>query len=243
MRATRLLEYAISKKPATVLDIAVGPGKHAQCFIANGSHVTGVDVKDAPFEHENYVHIAQNYETLKVKEDAEKFDMIWCCHTLEHIPNAQHFLIHLASWLKDDGWLAISVPPSMDRLHVGHLSLWTPAHLAYNLICAGWDCRDARWYTEYCSIGFMVQKRPEIDLSWRTGMPSETLALNKFMPIVVNHEDNAWWLDNWHEPTGKLAIDPPHVTLGYQRTNLAPQVQLAYGPNPALRKPPGEWLH
>jgi 2-polyprenyl-3-methyl-5-hydroxy-6-metoxy-1,4-benzoquinol methylase len=147
MRATRLLEYAISQKPETVLDIAVGPGRHAQCFIANGAKVTGVDIKNPTFEHENYEHIKAPYEELDL--GGRQYDMIWCCHTLEHIPNVQHFLLHLASWIKEGGWLAISVPPQADRLHVGHMSLWTPAHLVYNLICAGWDCREAVWYTEY----------------------------------------------------------------------------------------------
>ena len=44
MRSVRLLRHAISKKPETVLDIAVGPGSHAKSFIANGSKVTGLDV-------------------------------------------------------------------------------------------------------------------------------------------------------------------------------------------------------
>ena len=34
-------------------------------------------------------------------------------------------------------------------------------------------------------------------------------------------------------------MDPPLVTSGVIRSNLPPQVQLAYGPNPELRKEPG----
>jgi SAM-dependent methyltransferase len=236
MRSVRLLEYAISKKPETVLDIAVGPGYHAMAFIANGSKVTGMDVTPAKIEHPDYTHLQSPYELTNLDE---KFDMVFSCHTLEHIPNPQHFLVHLAKWCKDDGWLAISVPPSKDRLHVGHLTLWTPAHLVYNLICAGWDCRDAIWYTEYMSIGLMVQKKPELDLSWRTGLPSETLALNQFTPIIVNHEDNAWWPDNWHEETTDVAEDPPMVTVGRQITNKPPERLMPHGPNPKLRKEPG----
>jgi len=238
MRSVRLLTHAISKQPETVLDIAVGPGSHAQCFIANGAKVTGLDVTPARFEHEDYTHIQSPYELVKLDE---KFDMVFCCHTLEHMPNPQHFLIHLASWLKEDGWLAISVPPSQDRLHVGHLSLWTPAHLVYNLICAGWDCKDAIWYTEYVSIGLMVQKKTEIDLSWRTGLPSEILALNQFTPIIINHEDDAWWADNWHEETTEVAEDPPMVTIGKQITTRPPKQFMPHGPNPNLRKAPGTW--
>jgi SAM-dependent methyltransferase len=239
MRATRLLEYAVSFHPAEVLDLAVGPGRHAQCFIANGAKVTGVDVSPAKFEHPKYTHIQESYETLDLDK---KFDMIWCCHTLEHIPNVQHFLVSLSKWLKDDGLLAISVPPAFqNRLHVGHLTLWTPAHLVYNLIHAGWDCRMAEWYTEYCTIGLMVRKTKDVNDDGKTYMPSETLWLNQYTPIVVNHEDNAWWPNRWPEETLPVAQDPPHVTAGYQQTNLEPVQQLAFGPNPKLRKEPGTW--
>lgn len=237
MRAVRLLEYALTMEPETVLDIAVGTGKHALAFIGNGVKVTGVDLRASPLEHENYTHIQSPYETIDLEE---KFDMIWSCHTLEHVSNVQHFLTSLSLYIKDGGWLAIAVPPAyQNRLHIGHLTLWTPAHLVYNLICAGWDCSEAVWYTEYCTIGLMIQKRPEIPLDWRTGMPNETSALQQYAPIRMNHEDNAWWDDNWFEETTPIAEDPPNVVAGNQYSNLQPKIQLGYGPNPNLRKPPG----
>ena len=243
MRATRLLREAISKDPKTVLDIAVGTGKHAHCFLAQGTEVTGLDVTYPPLEHENYEHIQQSYEEFALAKPNmpaykdRKWDMIWCCHTLEHMPNVQSFLISLHEWLEEDGWLFIAVPPAeQNRLHIGHLSLWTPAHLVYNLICAGWDCRDARWYTEYCSIGLMLQNKPEIDLSWRSGSPKEIYGLNTYSPRQIKHNDGAWWGNNWHEETMPRVPDPPFVTVGLSKTNLPPETQLAFGPNPELRK-------
>ena len=84
----------------------------------------------------------------------------------------------------------------------------------------------------------MIPKKPEINMDWRTGMPNEAPALQPYMPIKVNHEDNAWWPDNWHEETTPVAADPPYVTAGWRKTNLPPKVQMAYGPNPNFRKPP-----
>ena len=169
-----------------------------------------------------------------------KFDAIWCCHTLEHIPNVQAFLVKLHQHLKDDGWLYMAVPPdTQNRLHVGHLTLWTPAHLVYNLICAGWDCREAKWYSEYCTIGLAVQNRPEIDLSWRTGMPDEIFGLNQYSPVSIRHENGAWWANNWPDETDPPVMHPPGVTIGLVQTNFPPASQMAYGPNPDLRKPPG----
>ena len=237
MRAVRLLEHALTKEPKTVLDVGVGKGKHAYSFLAQGCQVTGVDVQPPPLEHPLYDHIGEPFEVAKIDR---KYDLIWCSHTLEHVPNVQMFLLKMASLLNDGGWLYIAVPTdNQKRFHVGHLTLWNPMILIYNLICAGYCCRDALWYTEYCTIGLCIQKKEEIDLSWRTGMPDELPGLNQFMPGYVRNENGSWLANNWPEKTEPMVIDPPCVTIGHVKTNLPPEVQLAFGPNPDLRKPPG----
>ena len=98
MRAVRLLEHAVAQKPETVLDVGVGKGQHAFTFLAQGCRVTGLDVAPPQFEHPLYEHVHSGYELVDFGD--QQFDMIWCSHTLEHIPNIQHFLIHLRKWLK-----------------------------------------------------------------------------------------------------------------------------------------------
>ena len=240
MRSNSLLKQALTKNPLEVLDVGTGFGTHAVAFIANGStKVVGLDPKPQYLEHTAYEYIQSSYEEADL--EGKQFDMVWCSHTLEHMPNVQHFLTTLREWLKPGGWLAIGVPTArQNRLHIGHLTLWTPAHLVYNLICAGWDCKEAIWYTEYLTIGLMVQKKPDIDLSWRTGMPGEGPKLNQYSPKLILHEQGAWWGNSWPEELEVCrAVDPPGVTTGLQNTDLPPELQLAYGPNPNLRMPPG----
>ena len=239
MKAVRLLEHAIGKNPETVLDIGVGKGFHAYSFLAHGIRVTGLDVNEHPtsFQHPLYDHVQRSIELVELDR---QFDMLWCCHTLEHIPNVQHALIKFRSWLKDDGYLAIAVPTDrQSRIHIGHLTLWTPAHLIYNLVCGGWDCTDALWYTEYRTIGLIVKKRPEIDYSGRTGTPQELMWFNQYTPTFIGHNCAAWLENNWPDPTEQRVADPPFVTVGIERTNLPPNDELMWGPNPALRKPKG----
>lgn len=238
MRAVRLLEHALTKAPETVLDVGTGHGFHAMSFLAQGSSVTGLDVVPPQIVHKNYEHIQNIYEESKKQLGDRQFDMIWCCHVLEHIPNIQHFLMYLRRYLKPGGWLFLAVPPSrQDRLHVGHYTLWTPAHLIYNMITSGWDCKDANWYTEYLSIGICLQKVDDIDMSGRTALPSEVQWLNQFSPRIIRHEDGAWWGSRWHEHVEcDRIMDPPFVTAGLQPSSLPPQVQLAFGPNPKLRE-------
>ena len=148
MRANSLFKESLKVGAKRILDVGVGKGDHAIGFISNGTkEVVGIDPLHSTPKHECYQHIQDPYEEVVFAED-ELFDLVWCSHTLEHIPNVQHFLIKLHEWLKPGGWLCIGVPTDRQaRLHVGHLTLWTPALLAYNLVCAGWDCKEAIWYT------------------------------------------------------------------------------------------------
>ena len=235
-----LLQDALTKNPETVLDLGVGSGVHAKAFIANGASVVGVDVKDPPHEHKQYAHSQTPVEFLEPADDSEPYDMVWCSHLLQLLPNVQAFLVQIDTFLKDDGWLYIAVPCNdQSRFHVGHLTLWTPALLVYNLICAGWDCSGAKWYTSYDTIGLCMQKKRIKDMSWRTGTTDELVHLNEYSPATMKHEHGAWWGNNWPTETDGRVTDPPLVTSGVVSTNLPPKVQLAFGPNPLLRKEPG----
>jgi len=237
MKAVRLLEYALTKEPYKVLDVGCGKGEHVKTFLGEGCKVAGLDVTEAPLEHEFYDHIKSTYENVDM--GGRQFDMIWCCHTLEHIPNVQHFLITLWNWLADDGYLAITVPTDRQgRIHIGHATLWTPALLIYNLITAGWDCREAKWYTEYRSIGLIVQKTELVDNRGHTGMPDEVYWLNKYTPVVLQTGNAAWLQNNWHEDTEQRIPDPPAITIGAVETDLPPLYPSSFGPNPKFRKPP-----
>ena len=208
MRAVRLLREAV-KLPGEVIDCAVGQGLHSMGFISKGKRVVGIDLGGPKISHPLYTHIRSPFE-LAVPEPS---DILWSCHTLEHVTNPGFMLEKFRSWLNPGGWLAISVPSSQqNRLHVGHLTLWTPAHLMYNLVVNGWNCKEAKWYTEYCSVALLVQKTDDIDFSGRTAMPSEVAWLNQYMPREVMHEGDSWWPNRWHEETEPRVFDPPKVT-------------------------------
>lgn len=191
-----LLRQAVALGPELVVDCAVGRGDHAKAFICTGSYVMGVDWGPAKISHERYRHL----QTPVERAELEGADLVFSSHTLEHLGSPGEALARFRAWLNPGGWLALAVPPyPQERFHVGHLTVWTPAHLLYNLVCAGWDCRDAQWYTNELDIGVLVQKTEDIDLSGRTGMLTEKGWLQQFLPFEIEHRGNAWLEDNWNQ--------------------------------------------
>jgi SAM-dependent methyltransferase len=125
-------EYEFS----TVLDIGCGEGLHSDLFKSVGKRVTGID-----YQPRRKDMIAANY--LQHTFD-QPFDCIWASHVLEHQPNVQAFLHKIYKDLKPGGVLAITVPPLKHEVVGGHLTLWNAGVLLYNLVVAGFDCREAR---------------------------------------------------------------------------------------------------
>ena len=80
-----------------------------------------------------------NYNELDIKE---KYDVIWCSHTLEHQINVNFFLKKINSNLKEGGYLVVTVPPLKHVICGGHVTLWNAGLLIYNLILANFDCLD-----------------------------------------------------------------------------------------------------
>jgi len=130
----------------TVLDIGSGDGDHAAFFRNMGKKVTTCDIKRA------------DVIGLYTEVDCGKHDFIWCCHVLEHQLNVNQFLRKAFSDLNDDGWLVITVPPLKHAIVGGHVTLWNAGLLIYNLILAGFNCKDAQLLEYGYNISVIVQK-------------------------------------------------------------------------------------
>ncbi len=120
----------------TMLEIGSEAGVAARAAAFAGKKVTTceiLDTYDASF--------SGDYLDLGV---SEPFDAIWCSHVLEHQRYLGRFLDKMFDDLKDDGVLAVTVPAALSPLLHGHVNIFTPGLLLYNLICAGFDCADAQ---------------------------------------------------------------------------------------------------
>ena len=151
---TRLLEIPGIN---SVLDIGSGAGAHAKIMRDAGRDVTTISLSTGA----DYVGDFLGWPSNKCD-----FDAVWACHVLEHQVNPGAFLSECKRRLRPGGFLAVTVPPSKREIVGGHVTLWNAGLLLYQLILAGFDCRNARVGTYDYNISVIVQnesaKLPEL---------------------------------------------------------------------------------
>lgn len=142
----------------SVLDIGSGEGKHSDVLKKNGKIVTSIDYgRSIYFEKrtDNHTCIFGDYYNYNFDE---KFDAIWASHVLEHQPNPNLFLKKIHSDLKEGGILAITVPPLKHEIVGGHVTLWNAGLLIYQLILAGFNCKNISVKSYGYNISVILKK-------------------------------------------------------------------------------------
>lgn len=180
----RFLEY---QDVHTVLDIGSGTGEHAKRMREAGKEVTTVSLLPPADFVGDYLDF----------DPEERFDAIWASHVLEHQPDVSTFLTKCFHDLRDDGVLAVTVPPLKHQVVGGHLNLFNAGTLLYNLIASGFDCREARVSQYGYNISVIVRKR-NAELPELTFDAGDIERLKSFFPIPVTEGFNGEALSiNW----------------------------------------------
>lgn len=149
--APKFINICKANNVKTILDIGAGNQRHSKEFRNNGFLVSTNDiVPTADFKG--------LYTELPPFD--KQFDAIWSCHVLEHQRNVGLFLDRIFTDLKVGGILGISVPPLKHEIVGGHLSLWNAGLVLYNLILAGFDCKNASIASYGYNISVIVEKTP-----------------------------------------------------------------------------------
>jgi 2-polyprenyl-3-methyl-5-hydroxy-6-metoxy-1,4-benzoquinol methylase len=118
----------------TVLDVGCGYGKQSEVFKNNHKIVTSTDIG-------NFYNgtVVGNYLDLNF----EPHDITWVSHVLEHQLNVNTFLKKVRKDTKVGGYTCITVPPAKNEIVGGHVSIWNAGLLLYNLVLAGFNCKNA----------------------------------------------------------------------------------------------------
>lgn len=196
MWADQALERVLQEENIrSILDVGSGSGTHASHFRAAGREVTTVDINpDYKADHSWDYNLVDHFDII----DSDTFDCVWASHVLEHQADVNNFIQACLWSLKDNGLLAITVPPRKDEIVGGHLTLWNPGLLVYNLIVAGLDCSQARVGHYDYNISVLVRKklRPEVKLVYDSG---DITTLTPFFPTSWSVKENfpGWQSANW----------------------------------------------
>lgn len=118
----------------TVLDIGCGKGIHSKIFKDHNKVVTSTDYS------KKFPEVIEGmYQDLIF----QPHDVTWASHVLEHQLNVNIFLKKIRSETKEGGYTCITVPPLKHSIVGGHVNLWNAGLLLYNLVLAGFNCKNA----------------------------------------------------------------------------------------------------
>lgn len=148
MRAGSALDVLLKKQPDSVLSVGeTYDGQHATVMRQSNIEVTTIDMQSPADYVGDYMAV-----------DFTPQETIWCSHVLEHQRNPGHFLDKMYQELTTGGWLFLTVPPQKSKLAGGHVTIWNGTVLIYQLILAGFDCREADVWRYGYNISCVVQK-------------------------------------------------------------------------------------
>ena len=175
----------------TVLDIGSGSGVHKKVFEEHGKAVTAVDFGTSVyFQAPSYQRSQQVVRVDYLEHEfADKFDLVWASHVLEHQVNPNLFLRKIFDDLDDGGLLAITVPPLKHEIVGGHVTLWNAGLLLYQLVLAGFNCKNPRIKTYGYNVSVILEKQP-ISLPVLDNDSGDITRLRKFLPSFATEGFN-----------------------------------------------------
>jgi SAM-dependent methyltransferase len=92
-------------------------------------------------------------------EIPQTFDGIWSAHCLEHQPNPHIFLKKIFNLLKEAGIVCVTVPPLKEQIVSGHINLYYPGLLLYQMVLAGFNCDEAKIKSYGYNISIITEKK------------------------------------------------------------------------------------
>lgn len=181
LEALRTLSSLLPKE-GTILDIGAGETQaHSNMFRNKGFKVDTVDF----FKNSTYVG------DFNIIDIPKQYDAVWASHCLEHQLNVNIFLKKIVSVTKTGGLIAITVPPLKHQIVGGHVNLWNPGLLIYNMVLAGLDCSNIKIKTYGYNISAIVKKTNiQIPFDKLCYDSPDLSILNNFFPKNIEYGKN-----------------------------------------------------
>lgn len=192
-RSIYAFDHAITLRPDTVLDVGSGGGVHADLFKKAGCRVLCIDFGTSIYAQSKVIN---ELDVLEIDfynyESTNKFDLVWASHVLEHQRNIGIFIEKLIAFCSDHGSICITVPDPHRTLWGGHLSIWSPGILAYNIVLCGVDLSKAyfvRGSDEFSIFFKPIRVSLPSNLTYDSG---DLIKLSKFLPDKLTENSDPW---------------------------------------------------
>jgi 2-polyprenyl-3-methyl-5-hydroxy-6-metoxy-1,4-benzoquinol methylase len=192
-RSVYALNYVLKLNSKSVLDVGSGGGWHANAFKLNGSEVTCIDFGTSIYAIESKIDnlkiITADFNKFN---SAEKFELVWASHILEHQRNIGLFIEKLIECCSDNGYICITVPDPHRNLWGGHLSIWSPGLLAYNVVLCGVDLSSSifiRGTNEFSLLFKPIKFTLPNDLTYDSG---DLIKLSPYLPQHISENTDPW---------------------------------------------------
>lgn len=175
----------------TVLDIGCGEGLHSDIFRQNGKRVFSLDYGKSPYlmRREDKRNIIFG-DFMKYRFGFRQFDAVWCSHVLEHQMDSHRFLCKVHRVLRENGVLAVTVPPLKHQIVGGHVSLWNAGLLLYHLILAGFDCSQAAVKKHGYNISVIVVKKSVNVIPKLIFDAGDITTIRPYLPSGISYDEN-----------------------------------------------------
>jgi 2-polyprenyl-3-methyl-5-hydroxy-6-metoxy-1,4-benzoquinol methylase len=189
------LNYVKKFNPLTFLDVGSKGGYHAKEMMINGSKVTCIDYGKSTYSKETKIDNLKiiNIDFNKFKPpDQEKYEMVWASHILEHQRIIGLFLEKLIKCCSENGHICITVSDPHINLLGGHVSMWSPGLLCYNIVLCGIDISNSifiRGTNEFSIFFRPIKFTLPGDLSYDFG---DLKKLSQYLPQKFNENSNSW---------------------------------------------------
>lgn len=168
----------------TVLDIGCGHAPYIDMFLGMDMQYTGLDAFQQStldkYNDNSNVNLINshifNYET------ENKYDCVFSCHVVEHVADTESFIRHKVSFVNDGSVFCILWPKPKPQIVGGHVHIFSPGLMMYNLVRIGLDC--SGWKIVECdyTYGVMgtVRRISDVKLTYANG---ELERLNQYFPF------------------------------------------------------------
>ena len=182
----KVIQMAESMFKPTLLDAGCGDCKHSIFFCKSGISVDAVDIEEPKFTHENFNFMHGFFDQM---EHGKKYDFVWASHILEHTLNPQDFLVHAKEFLRENGWLCITVPPLKHQIVGGHVNLFNAGIILYRAVLAGFDCKNAKVKQYGYNISIFIQNSTnDVDLTNLKYDCGDIETISKYLPEGYNYQ-------------------------------------------------------